>query len=346
MSTYSNCRHIAHRLDRGGSERLSNRRTGSVTVSQNLEMPAHALILGCGRSGTSILGELFDSLPGVTYVSEPLLVDLPAITPEETLVVKVPNVGENDTPPAGLPAAPRRTTCTERYPRRWWSSGRFAIHSTRSVRCGWGSARSGATTHARLTGGTGSPVRSSSGRAPLGRDQRSRVRARARRRGAQRVRGHDRGSSVNGQPDGSLHRDRPDDRRHRADRVVAAGPGQEQQALRRGRRLAAALTRRPIPARRSLAREPLRKRGRCSAPDRVACRRAVRLRPPVAEPLNRLGPDNNALAHRPDSLPTAMNCGTTVRSDTAKGLASTPTSKWDANQTLPVPARHRGPRDI
>jgi len=58
-------------------------------------MPAHALILGCGRSGTSILGEL----------SEPLLVDLPAIAPDETMVVKVPQVDENTTPPAGLPAA-------------------------------------------------------------------------------------------------------------------------------------------------------------------------------------------------------------------------------------------------
>ncbi len=75
-------------------------------VGQNLEVPAHALILGCGRSGTSILGELFESLPGVTYVSEPLLVDLPAIAPGETLVVKVPQVDGNDTPPAGLPAAP------------------------------------------------------------------------------------------------------------------------------------------------------------------------------------------------------------------------------------------------
>lgn len=77
-----------------------------MAASQNLEVPAHALILGCGRSGTSILGELFESLPGVTYVSEPLLVDLPAIAPDETLVVKVPQVDGSDTPPAGLPAAP------------------------------------------------------------------------------------------------------------------------------------------------------------------------------------------------------------------------------------------------
>jgi hypothetical protein len=69
-------------------------------------MPAHALILGCGRSGTSIFGELFESLPAVTYVSEPLLADLPAVATGESLAVKVPQVDTNDTPPAGLPAAP------------------------------------------------------------------------------------------------------------------------------------------------------------------------------------------------------------------------------------------------
>ena len=36
----------------------------------------NVLILGCGRSGTSIFGELFESLPGFSYLSEP---DLDAI---------------------------------------------------------------------------------------------------------------------------------------------------------------------------------------------------------------------------------------------------------------------------
>jgi hypothetical protein len=34
---------------------------------------ANAVVLGCGRSGTSIFGELFEALPGFTYLSEPLL---------------------------------------------------------------------------------------------------------------------------------------------------------------------------------------------------------------------------------------------------------------------------------
>lgn len=69
-------------------------------------MAAHTLILGCGRSGTSIFGELFGSLPGVTYVSEPRLGELPPVAPGELLAVKVPRVDQHDPPPAGLPAAP------------------------------------------------------------------------------------------------------------------------------------------------------------------------------------------------------------------------------------------------
>lgn len=69
-------------------------------------MTAHSLILGCGRSGTSIFGELFESLPAFTYVSEPLLAELPVVEPGEYLAVKVPQVDVDDTPPAGLPARP------------------------------------------------------------------------------------------------------------------------------------------------------------------------------------------------------------------------------------------------
>ena len=69
-------------------------------------MTANALILGCGRSGTSIFGELFESLPGFTYVSEPLLADLPQVAPGELLAVKVPRQRTGDHPPAGLAVSP------------------------------------------------------------------------------------------------------------------------------------------------------------------------------------------------------------------------------------------------
>lgn len=42
--------------------------------------PANAAVLGCGRSGTSIFGELFAALPGFRYWSEPFL--SPTFRPE------------------------------------------------------------------------------------------------------------------------------------------------------------------------------------------------------------------------------------------------------------------------
>ncbi len=67
-------------------------------------MPAHALILGCGRSGTSIFGELFEALPAYTYASEPDLTALPSPDAEGRLAVKVPRA--RDGAPDGLPAHP------------------------------------------------------------------------------------------------------------------------------------------------------------------------------------------------------------------------------------------------
>lgn len=76
-------------------------------------MPADALILGCGRSGTSIFGELFEALPGYRYWSEPALGDLPTpavrslglgpIAHADALAVKVPRSGLRGDAPAGLP---------------------------------------------------------------------------------------------------------------------------------------------------------------------------------------------------------------------------------------------------
>jgi hypothetical protein len=67
--------------------------------------PSHVLVLGCGRSGTSIFGELFEALPGFTYSSEPDLTDLPVLAPGERLAVKVPRERPESHPPPGLPVA-------------------------------------------------------------------------------------------------------------------------------------------------------------------------------------------------------------------------------------------------
>jgi hypothetical protein len=62
---------------------------------------ANAVILGCGRSGTSIFGELFAAFTGYRYWSEPLLDDLPS-PPSGPIAVKVPRTAEGDDPPPGL----------------------------------------------------------------------------------------------------------------------------------------------------------------------------------------------------------------------------------------------------
>lgn len=64
----------------------------------------NVLILGCGRSGTSIFGELFEALPGFTYLSEP---PLDAIAPQTSgsLAVKVPQEAAGGSSAIGLPAS-------------------------------------------------------------------------------------------------------------------------------------------------------------------------------------------------------------------------------------------------
>ncbi len=58
------------------------------------------MILGCGRSGTSILGELFKDLPGYAYYSEPNYATLLELDYVSSIAVKVPQ----ESP--GYPATP------------------------------------------------------------------------------------------------------------------------------------------------------------------------------------------------------------------------------------------------
>lgn len=63
-------------------------------------MGPNVLILGCGRSGTSIFWELFDALPGYRSCSEPTVAELRTIPRDLPLAVKVPR------PDDAHPAAP------------------------------------------------------------------------------------------------------------------------------------------------------------------------------------------------------------------------------------------------
>ena len=60
------------------------------------------LILGCGRSGTSIFGELFDGLAGYAYVSEPPFADVVGSDFTRPLAFKVPRESDGYPAAAGL----------------------------------------------------------------------------------------------------------------------------------------------------------------------------------------------------------------------------------------------------
>ena len=63
----------------------------------------HVVILGCGRSGTSIFGELFDQLTSFTYYSEPLFEELPNFDYRHPVAMKVPRESPGWEPSPGLP---------------------------------------------------------------------------------------------------------------------------------------------------------------------------------------------------------------------------------------------------
>lgn len=64
--------------------------------------PAHVLILGCGRSGTSIFGELFEDLSCYHYQSEPPYTELKTWSYDSPIAVKVPKESVGFQPTRGL----------------------------------------------------------------------------------------------------------------------------------------------------------------------------------------------------------------------------------------------------
>jgi len=60
------------------------------------------LILGCGRSGTSIFGEMFQHIPAYTYYSEPPFAEVLTLDASRPLALKVPRESEGFPPDEGL----------------------------------------------------------------------------------------------------------------------------------------------------------------------------------------------------------------------------------------------------
>ncbi|MEM6803490.1 MAG: hypothetical protein AAF696_18935 [Bacteroidota bacterium] len=62
----------------------------------------HVMILGCGRSGTSIFGELFEHLPAYTYLSEPDFDEILKLDLSRPHAFKVPRESKDFPPKHGL----------------------------------------------------------------------------------------------------------------------------------------------------------------------------------------------------------------------------------------------------
>ena len=109
------------------------------------------LVLGCGRSGTSIFGELFDGLAGYRYQSEPDFAEmLASFGPSRAAKVPRESVGYPSDP--GL-SFPLETLLAEHPTTRVSWIVRHPFDAVTSLRLG--SARTGGTIHGRQTGGAG-----------------------------------------------------------------------------------------------------------------------------------------------------------------------------------------------
>ena len=77
-----------------------------MTTEASVDAPRlahHVVILGCGRSGTSIFGELFEGLGDYRYYSEPPFADLFDYDYSTPIALKVPTESPGFEPSPGLP---------------------------------------------------------------------------------------------------------------------------------------------------------------------------------------------------------------------------------------------------
>ncbi len=72
-----------------------------LTVPARNPLP-NVMILGCGRSGTSIFGELFEHLGPYSYHSEPPFGDIMTLAFPGPIAFKVPRKSDRFPPPPGL----------------------------------------------------------------------------------------------------------------------------------------------------------------------------------------------------------------------------------------------------
>ena len=107
-----------------------------------MALPHHVIILGCGRSGTSIFGELFDHLPGYTYYSEPPFADLLTYDYASPVAIKVPKESPEFPASPGLSVPWETLLATVPAPRTIYWALRHPLDAICSLRVGiaqdWG----------------------------------------------------------------------------------------------------------------------------------------------------------------------------------------------------------------
>ncbi len=120
---------------------------------------SHAIVLGCGRSGTSIFGELFAGLPGYSYRSEPPFEALAGYHYGTPVAIKAPKPAPGRDISPGLPFLVDELCAAVPEPRRIFWMVRHPLDAICSLRVGI--SKNGATTRGRRIGSRGSRNRCS-----------------------------------------------------------------------------------------------------------------------------------------------------------------------------------------
>ena len=117
-------------------------RTYNSTMKGQQDRLPHVLILGCGRSGTSIFGEFFKDIPEYEYFSEPHFDDLVESQFQRPLAIKVPRESENHPPDEGLSISVTATKNLIPVPRKIYWIVRHPLDTIASLKVGisrdWG----------------------------------------------------------------------------------------------------------------------------------------------------------------------------------------------------------------
>nr|WKN36845.1 hypothetical protein K4G66_31250 [Tunicatimonas sp. TK19036] len=107
-----------------------------------MTLPAHVIILGCGRSGTSIFGELFDHLSTYHYLSEPPFEALLSLNYAQPTAIKVPKESKGFPPDTGLSFPLSMLLSTIPQPRHFFWQVRHPLDTICSLKVGisrnWG----------------------------------------------------------------------------------------------------------------------------------------------------------------------------------------------------------------